>query len=130
MYLLDTDTVIYFFKGIGGVSQRLLDTEPALVSVSAVTVYGLEYGIAKSSNPRKRHTQFLHFMDEIETIPFGPREAAAAGAIRSALEKKGKPIGPYDILIAATAVAHNRILVTHNTREFKHIRGCVVEDWY
>ena len=130
MYLLDTNTVIYFFKGQGNVAQRLLSTRASEIAIAAVTVYELEYGIAKSENARKRHTQFLHFLDEIEVIPFGMREAAEAGAIRASLEKKGTPIGPYDILIAATAVSHNKILVTRNIKEFTRVKGCSLENWY
>jgi tRNA(fMet)-specific endonuclease VapC len=50
--------------------------------------------------------------------------------IRVALEKGGTPIGPYDILIAATASANNATLVTHNTKEFGRIAGLVLVDWY
>ena len=55
MYLLDTNTVIYFFKGMGKVADKLLSTDPSLVSLSAITVYELEYGIAKSRDARQRH---------------------------------------------------------------------------
>jgi tRNA(fMet)-specific endonuclease VapC len=130
MYLLDTNTVIYFFKGMGGVAEKLLRTEPGLVSVSAITVFELEYGIAKSKHSRKRHTDLREFIDEISVIPFGNREAETAAAIRASLESKGTPIGPFDLLIAATALTHQRILVTHNVREFKRIKGFALEDWF
>lgn len=130
MYLLDTNTVIYFFKGMGNVASRLLSVDPATIALSAITVYELEYGIAKSRKSRQRHTQFLHFLDEIDIIPFGLREAETAGNIRMTLESKGKPIGPHDILIAATAITSTRILVTHNTREFARIKNCALEDWF
>jgi tRNA(fMet)-specific endonuclease VapC len=49
--------------------------------------------------------------------------------MRVALARAGKPIGPYDTLIAATALEHGLTLVTHNTREFRRVEGLAVEDW-
>jgi len=63
-------------------------------------------------------------------LPFSEKEAAAAAAIRVELEKKGTPIGPFDILIGGTALAHQSILVTHNIKEFSRIKKLQVEDWY
>jgi tRNA(fMet)-specific endonuclease VapC len=51
------------------------------------------------------------------------------GRIRSDLERAGTPIGPYDLMIAATALAHDLILVTNNTREFARVAGLQIEDW-
>lgn len=51
------------------------------------------------------------------------------GIVRSALESKGKGIGPLDTLIVAHALALGAVLVTHNTREFKRVAGLAVEDW-
>ncbi len=50
--------------------------------------------------------------------------------IRATLEKQGRPIGPYDVLIAATALSNNGVLVTHNMREFSRIEGLRIEDWH
>ena len=61
------------------------------------------------------------FLDNIETLPFDDNSAAVAGKIRVQLDKYGTPIGPYDLLIAASALANNCILVTHNIREFSRI---------
>jgi tRNA(fMet)-specific endonuclease VapC len=50
--------------------------------------------------------------------------------IRADLESKGTPIGPYDTLIAGIALSSGAILVTHNTKEFKRVKGLNIEDWY
>ena len=63
-------------------------------------------------------------------IAFGEKEAKAAAKIRAELESTGKPIGPYDILIAGTAVSSNCVLVTHNTKEFSRVKNLNIEDWY
>ena len=130
MYLLDTNTLIYFFKGIGRVSERLLSVPPQQIKIPAIVVYELEVGLNKSKAPQKRQTQLNHFLSSVEIFGFGPAEAKAAAQIRSALEKVGTPIGPIDTLIAGTALAHRATLVSHNTREFSRIKQLQLEDWY
>jgi tRNA(fMet)-specific endonuclease VapC len=93
-------------------------------------LYELEVGIAKSTSPRKRMGQLEELTAVVQILPLGAAEARVSAAIRSNLEKKGKPIGPYDVLIAGTAKACNATLVTRNTREFKRVQGLVLEDWY
>jgi len=129
-YVLDTNTLIYFFKGIGKVKNRLLSVPPSEIGLTAIVLFELEFGIAKSASPRKRIRQLDDFTALVNIIPFGPAEARTAAQIRVRLEKKGIPIGPYDVLIAACAKANNLILVTHNLKEFKRIEGLQVEDWF
>jgi len=129
-YLLDTNTLIYFFKGIGNIKSRLLSLPPNEIAVPTIVLYELEFGIAKSSSPRKRISQLKDFTELVNIIPFGSAEAKTAAQIRAKLEKKGIPIGPYDVLIAACAKENNLILVTHNLKEFKRIEGLRLEDWY
>ncbi len=63
-------------------------------------------------------------------LPFGPPEAASAAQIRADLGRQGMKIGPHDVLIAATALANNVTLVTHNTDEFSRIAGLKMVDWF
>lgn len=129
-YILDTNTLIYFFKGLGGVSDRLLSIPPNEIGIPTVVLYELEVGIGKSPMPKKRKTQLGEFISLVNVIPFGYEEAKCAADIRVKLEKKGVPIGPYDILIAASALANKWTLVTHNTKEFARIKGLCLEDWF
>jgi tRNA(fMet)-specific endonuclease VapC len=87
-------------------------------------------GIAKSTSPRKRLGQLEQLTSIVQTLPFAAAEAQASAAIRASLEKKGTPIGPYDVLIAGTAKARSATLVTRNTREFKGVQGLALENWY
>ena len=130
MYLLDTNTLIYFFKGMGKVADNLLSKSPKDIAIPSITLFELEVGIAKSSNPKKRKQQLDSLVSLIMTFPFGLKEAKFAAIIRANLEKEGKPIGPYDTLIAGTALSGNHILVTHNTKEFSRIKKLKTEDWY
>ena len=130
MYLLDTNTLIYYFKGMGNVSQNILSKSPQNISVPAIVLYELEVGIAKSDSPKKRIKQLHEIMSLINIIPFGEKEAKVAANIRATLEKRGTPIGPYDILIAGTALTHQAILVSCNTTEFERVNKLQIENWY
>lgn len=57
------------------------------------------------------------------------RVGEIAGKLRADLERKGQPVGPYDLLIGATALSLACILITHNKREFSRIDNLVIEDW-
>ncbi|MCW8984815.1 MAG: type II toxin-antitoxin system VapC family toxin [Thermoanaerobaculales bacterium] len=130
MFALDTNSLIYFFKGRGRVAERLLATPPSEIGVPAIVLYELEVGIAKSSSPNKRRKQLSELVDLVNLLPFGEAEARAAATLRAALEKRGEPIGPIDTLIAGTAVANRALLVTHNTSEFGRVSGLKIVDWY
>lgn len=129
MYALDTNSLSYFFKGVGRVGERLLATPPSEIAIPSVTLFEVEYGLAKSSRPQ-RQKQLQELVSRVVVLPFGPAEARASGHIRSELERAGIPIGPYDLLIAGTALSHGAVLVTHNTREFGRVSGLVLEDWF
>lgn len=130
MYVLDTNTLIYFFKGKGRVAERLLREAPTDIAIPAVVIFELQTGIAKSSSQKKRTQQLNDLMSIVKVLPFSTGEAQAAATIRAQLEKKGTPIGPYDVLIAGTALAHQGTLVSHNLNEFKRVRGLKTEDWF
>lgn len=130
MYLLDTNTLIYFFKGQGRVAERLLATSPKQVGVSAIVLHELETGIAKSIHPEKRRNQLESLVNAAALLPFGQPEAIASALIRADLERVGTPIGPLDTLIAGTALANRMILVTHNTQEFSRVPNLLLDDWY
>ena len=130
MYLLDTNTVIYYFKNLGQVADRLLSHSPDQIAIPAVVVYELETGIAKSTQPEKRRAQLDTLLRTVAIWPFALAEAQATATLRATLEKAGQPLGPIDYLIAGTALAQQAILVTHNTREFSRAPGLLCEDWY
>jgi tRNA(fMet)-specific endonuclease VapC len=129
MYVLDANAVIHFFKGMGGVAKRLLATPPAEIALPAVALYELEVGRLKSVNPERRRRELEELSTFVAILPFGPEEAAAAAQVRADLERVGLTIGPYDVLIAGTALSHRATLVTNNTSEFGRVRGLVIEDW-
>lgn len=130
MFILDTITLIYFFKGIGNISSKLLKTSPKEIAIPSIVLFELEYGIAKSGSPKKRQAQLKELCSVVEVLPFGNEAARLSAVIRAQLESKGTPIGPFDVLIAGTALAHQGTLVTRNIKEFSRISKLKIENWY
>lgn len=130
MYALDSNSVIYFFKGLGRIAENLLRTPPREIALPAVVLYELETGIAKSSSPDRRRAQLDDMVSLVTVLPFGPAEARASARIRADLEKRGAGIGPIDTLIAGTALSHGATLVTHNVEEFGRVEGLTLVDWF
>ncbi len=129
-WLLDTCAVSDFLKGTGGVLARIKATRPNRLAVSSITRMELDFGLAlQPSRARALGPVLEAFLGRITTVPFEVPDAAAAGTLRAALQKRGQPIGAYDVLIAGTALARGMVLVTSNTGEFKRVAGLRVEDW-
>ena len=129
MHVLDTNTVIDLFKKRGRVAERVRATPPAAIGLSAVVLFELESGAEKSSRPEANRRQIQALVRLVKLLSFGAEEAREAARIRARLEAEGRPIGPYDILIAATAKAAGATLVTNNTGEFSRVEGLRLEDW-
>ncbi|MBK6366368.1 MAG: type II toxin-antitoxin system VapC family toxin [Polaromonas sp.] len=130
MYLLDTNTLIYFFKREGQVEQRLRNTPIHLIRVPAITWFELEHGTLRSTKPEHQRISIDIALQAYGTAPLDYPSAKSAAAIKRNLEVAGTPIGHYDLLIAGIAQANNLTLVTRNTREFERVPGLRVENWY
>lgn len=130
MFVLDTNIVIFFFRGQGEVARHLLATSPSEIGIPAISVYEIEVGIAKSRQSRKRRQQLEELLGLVRTLQFDRAAAKAAASVRANLERTGRPIGPMDTLIAGTALAQDGRLVTHNTREFRRVPKLKLIDWY
>lgn len=89
----------------------------------------LFYGAMRSNNPSKSLASQENFLQLFVSLPFDDAAASIFGRIRAELAAVGTPIGPYDVQIAAIAMANNLILVTHNVKEFSRVNGLKFEDW-
>lgn len=132
MLMLDSNTISYYFRGDPQVVGRLQAVRPADLGVPAIVEYELRYGLLRlppeAASPRLAAlTQLLLPM---RILPFDGECADYAARIRAELEAKGTPIGPHDILIAATAVRYQAKLVTRNVREFSRVPGLQYLDWH
>ncbi len=130
IYLLDTNACIrYLNNSQSKVTGRLSATDPGDVRLCSVGKTELYRGAYKSQRQADNLATLRHFFNKFAALPFDDLAAEIAGREGSRLESLGTPIGPYDLLIAATALANNLTLVTHNTREFSRVVGLQLEDW-
>jgi tRNA(fMet)-specific endonuclease VapC len=130
VYALDTNTVLDYFKGRGAVAEHLLNVPAGAVALPAIVAYEVWVGVLGSQNARRRQAQYEEFLAAVDVLPFDAAVSRRAAELRRGLERHGEGIGPMDTLIAATALAHDAILVTRNTREFGRVRGLQVVDWH
>lgn len=130
MFVLDTNTVIDYFKGRGKVADRLLAVPPRDIALPAIAAYEVWVGVMGSQNAKRRQSQYEQFLSAIEVIPFDSATSRRAGELRHTLERRGESIGPLDMLIAGTALACGAALVTRNVKEFSRIAELEVVNWY
>ncbi len=129
-YLLDTNTCIRYLNGTSEkVQKRIKNTPPYELIVCSVVKAELFYGAENSQHPEENLKKQQSFLKHFISLPFDDKSAKIYGRIRSTLKRAGTPIGPNNLLIASIALAHNCILVTHNTKEFKRITELKIEDW-
>jgi tRNA(fMet)-specific endonuclease VapC len=130
-YLLDTNTCIVHLRsgGTHSISKRLLATPNADLAIPTIVEAELLYGALHSASAIRGLSQTRTFCSSLTRLPFDIPAAQAHAQIREQLAQVGTPIGPYDMIIAATAIVHDLIVVTHNVREFSRVSGLRWEDW-
>lgn len=130
MYLLDTNTLIYFFKQHGQVAAHLKNAAASQVFIPSVVLFELEYGVLRSTRPDLQRKGIDAALRVYGVVSLDEKTARSAAWIKHTLEAAGTPVGHFDQLIAGTALAHDMTLVTRNTREFERVPGLRVENWY
>ncbi len=129
-YLLDTDICIYLIKKRPPeILERFRQHSPQDVAISTITLFELEYGVEKSQNPQRSKDALAKFFLPLNLINLDRSSAIEAAIIRAQLEKKGMPIGPYDLLIAGLARSRDMTLVTNNIKEFERVGSLHLENW-
>ena len=130
MYLLDTNIISYWMRGDSAVIARIKERSPSDLSLSAITLAEIWYGIEKSPVKKKeRRSKIAKIVSVLIVYPFDETAAQSYGVIRAQLERKGVMISERDTQIAAIGAANRLTLVTHNVREFGRVEGLTVEDW-
>lgn len=128
-YLLDTNICIYWFKGSDEVQTKLWTLDIEDVSVSAITIAELLYGAYNSANVEKNINKIEEFEEAINIIGLDRKCLESFDRIKAKLKAEGKILDDFDILIAATAIVNDCVLVTNNMKHFERIDGLTVEDW-
>ena len=130
IYIVDSNTCIYFMNGkYPSVKEKFLSISPKNIKISAIVKGELLLGAFKSQTRKQTTTKVEKFLKPFDVIDFTDKMSYNYAEIRCELEKSGKSIGANDLLIAATVLSVNAILVTHNTNEFSRVKGLKLEDW-
>ncbi|MFC7338267.1 PIN domain-containing protein [Haloferula chungangensis] len=131
MFLLDTDTCIFFMRGEEDVLANARKEDRLAIFISAISLFelrvGLEKGAVKYAKLKGERLESL--VGLFQVVDFGDVDAAMAARVRANLEKLGKKIGPYDTLLAGVALANGWTLVTNNSREFSRVKGLKWANW-
>lgn len=132
MLVLDTNTISYYLRGDPLVVPRMQALRPADLGVPAIVEYELRYGLARlpAEATAPRIAALTQLMRSMQMLSFDSECAKHAARVRAALEATGRPIGPHDTLIAATALRHQSTLVTRNVDEFSRVAGLQWVNWH
>ena len=128
-YLLDTNIVIYTMKNRPQRVKRRFQQHHGQMGISAVTLGELVFGAEHSQQVERNLADIEAMAAKLEVLPFDDKAAYHFGQIRAALYLTGRPIGPYDMMIAGHARAYGLKLVSNNVKEFERVPGLVLEDW-
>ncbi|QLF94891.1 tRNA(fMet)-specific endonuclease VapC [Pseudomonas sp. ABC1] len=128
-FMLDTNICIFTIKNRPEQVRETFKRHSGQLSISTITLMELIYGAEKSSNPERNLADVEGFAARLDVLPYDSQAATHSGQLRSELARVGKPIGPYDQMIAGHARSQGLILVTNNLREFERVPGLRVEDW-
>jgi tRNA(fMet)-specific endonuclease VapC len=129
IYLLDTNACIHHLKFADSPITRKLAIHLTETAVCSLTKAELFYGAMRSNNPTQSIKDQQDFLELFESLAFDDESAKICGRIRAQLAEQGTPIGPYDLQIAAIALAHDLTIVTHNVGEFDRVPDLKIEDW-
>lgn len=128
-YLLDTNICIDVIKRRPESLLERFNLEAPYLAISSITLAELMHGAEKSSAPQRTLAVVEDFCSRLEVLEYGRKAAQHYGQIRSALERRGTPIGVNALHIAAHARSEGLTLVSNNLREFERVEGLLFENW-
>lgn len=129
-FLLDTDVCVAFLAGVDPkLRGRWLQTPPEDVAVCSVVKAELCHGAWNGRDPAGALARVSQLCAALRSLPFDDRAAEIYGQIVGGLQRRGRPIGTCDAMIAAIALAENVAVVTRNTRHFRRVPGLRVTRW-
>jgi tRNA(fMet)-specific endonuclease VapC len=127
--MLDTNIVIYTVKDRPQQVREAFKRHQGQMCISTVTLGELVFGAERSTQPQRNLIDIEGLAARLEVSPFDVGAATNFGQLRAELYGQGKPIGPYDMMIAGHARSLGLILVTNNEREFNRVPGLRIENW-
>lgn len=127
-YLLDTNICIYYIKGLYDLKSKFEEVGPENCFISEITLAELKFGVAKSKAKEKNQKALDNFLSGIQILPIFPALDIYASE-KARLQKSGKIIDDFDLLIGVTAVSFDLTMVTNNTSHFNRLNDIKLEDW-
>lgn len=128
-YMLDTNLCVRVLRDRPQSVRARFNAEADGLVISTIALTELLHGAAKSMLPIDNRAAVEQFASRLQVLPFDADAAAHAGEIRATLERRGCPIGGYDVLIAGHARSCGLIVVTGNLGDFARVDGLRCEDW-
>jgi len=127
-FLLDTNICIYYIKGLYELKSKFEDVGPENCFISEISLAELKFGVAKSQAKKKNQRALKNFLSGIQILPIFPALDIYASE-KARLQTSGKIIDDFDLLIGATAVSFDLVMVTNNRSHLKRIKDIKLEDW-
>ncbi|MBE0637918.1 MAG: type II toxin-antitoxin system VapC family toxin [Bacteroidales bacterium] len=127
-YLLDTNICAYFLNGKYNLDEKINEAGIENCLVSEITIAELKYGVEKSTYKEKNRKILETFQTKFGILPIFPALEIYAKE-KARLKTKGKILDDFDLLIGATAIFNNFILVTKNVSDFERLSEIIIEDW-
>lgn len=128
-YMLDTNLCIRVLRDRPPAARERFNREADGLCISSVVLMELLHGAEKSACAEHHRRAVEDFAARLDVLAFDAPAAAHAAEIRAQLERRGQPIGAYDLQIAGHARSQGLIVVTGNLDEFRRVDGLRAEDW-
>lgn len=128
-YMLDTNLCIRVLRDRPQGLRPRFNAEADALCISTIVLTELLHGAGKSACPVENRREVERFAARLDILAFDAEAAAHAADIRVMLERQGRTIGGYDLLIAGHARSRGLVVVTGNLGEFRRVEGLRSEDW-
>ena len=129
MYLIDTDILIYSLKGNEAVLAHFRQTATAPKAISVISYGELLYGASKSAHPEENLARVRRLREILPVIEVSPAIMETFGSLKAQLERKGRRLDDFDLVIAATAITIGYRLITNNEKDFSRIDDLRMGNW-
>ncbi len=128
-YLLDTDICIYWLNGVSSVRQKLQAVGVTQTAISIITLAELNFGAYRSAKVPENMARIDSMVQQIIVLQLTVVAAKIFGQLKADFRAQGQPLPDLDLLIASTALAENRCLVTNNNRHYSRVPSLTLENW-
>jgi len=127
-YLFDTNICIYYIQGKFSLKEKFRKIKKENRFISEITLAELKFGVKNSQSQKKNQETLDNFLTGIQILPI-INSLDIYAEEKARLRKQGRPIDDFDLLIGASAISNEMILVTNNESHFQRITNITIENW-